>query len=90
LKKLFWRIVLPFFLAILAALARAAHQFGLARRFEGFSGGGIEGEWNPKEHCESLRHALQWGREAEAYQSHLKEAEQIEKERRRRASWTER
>jgi hypothetical protein len=38
----------------------------------------------------ALRNTLQWGKEAEEYETDLEEADEIEKERRRRSSWVER
>jgi len=38
----------------------------------------------------AFRNSLHWGKEAEDFESHLKEADEFEKERRRRASWRER
>ncbi|HET9365136.1 MAG TPA: hypothetical protein VFP71_09035 [Candidatus Angelobacter sp.] len=38
----------------------------------------------------AFRNTLRWGKEAEEFESELKEADKIEKERRRRASWVER
>jgi uncharacterized membrane protein len=38
----------------------------------------------------ALWNTLRWSKEAEVYESELKEADEIEKERRRRSEWTER
>ena len=95
LAKFFWRIVLPFLLA----LATAIWEFLPASR-----GGGILNVGNDLEHgvviglyaaifCASFgiafRNSLRWGKEAEGYESHLKDADAIEKERRRRSRWKE-
>lgn len=37
-----------------------------------------------------LRNTLRWAKEAEEYEVHLKEADEIEKECRRRSAWIER
>jgi len=38
----------------------------------------------------ALWNTLRWSKGAEAYESELKEADEIEKERRRRSEWNER
>ena len=94
--RLFWRIVLPFVLALVIAVSEIMELLG--RR-----GGGGCCPSGP----ESLLWAqilfvviifcvlfgiafwntLHWGKEAEQFEAELKEADEIEKERRRRASW---
>ena len=95
LAKFFWRIVLPFLLA----LATAIWEFLPASR----SGGFLAGASDLERHlmlglyaaifCASFgiafRNSLRWGKEAEGYESHLKDADAIEKERRRRSRWRE-
>ena len=38
----------------------------------------------------ALRNTLRWSKEAEVFESELREADKIEKERRRRSEWIER
>jgi hypothetical protein len=94
LARLFWRIILPFLLALLIAAITVMEASGRFR--VGFSGGGGIGFllctvalfclpvgiafWN----------TLRWGKEAEEFESHLKDAGEIERERQRRKKWIER
>lgn len=91
LSKIFWRLVLPIVLALLFAIAWMLEFTGRASRSLG--GGGsivglyvnaalflacvVVGLWN----------TLRWGKEAEEFETELKEADEIEKERRRKSSW---
>jgi hypothetical protein len=40
--------------------------------------------------CLVVANTLRWSKEAEVFESELREADKIEKERRRRSEWTER
>lgn len=88
-SKLLWRIALPFVLAFVIAVVQILEMEGrLSRSFFpvriSLFGGAIL-------FCVffgiALRNALHWGKEAEEFESELKEADEIEKERRRRADW---
>jgi len=94
--KFFWRIVLPFLVAFAIAIVEL---------LEGSRGGSSPGSNSGFEHyialclyavifCVSFgfafKNSLRWGKEAEEYESHLKEADEFEKERRRRSGWRER
>lgn len=96
LSKLFWRIILPFCLALtLTAIEILGRSGG--------RGSGIHfHNWASEvlaylsillaviSFAIAFRNALRWGKEAEEFESELKEADEIEKERRRRADWIER
>lgn len=98
LAKFFWRIVLPFLLA----LATAIWEFLSSRG--GGRGGVPSGSSDLERHlmaglyaaifCMSFgiafRNSLRWGKEAEEYESRLKEADEVERERQRRSNWIER
>lgn len=92
LSKLFWRIVLPFVLAFLLAIAQVMEIEGrLQMSF--FPDRGSLYTTIPL-FCIlfgiGLRNTLRWAKEAEEYEVHLKEADEIEKKRRRRSAWIER
>jgi hypothetical protein len=94
LAKLFWRIIVPFCLALILT---AIEVFGRP---------GGRGAPSPSwashvlacmyillavvSFAIAFRNTLLWGKEAEEFESELKEADEIEKERRRRSSWIER
>ncbi|HEY2915328.1 MAG TPA: hypothetical protein VGK21_18330 [Candidatus Angelobacter sp.] len=96
LSKLFWRIIVPFCLALILT---AVEIFGRP----GGGGGGIHfHNWASEilaflyillaviSFAVTFRNTLRWGKEAEEFESELREADEIEKERRRRADWIER
>lgn len=95
LAKLFWRIIMPFCLALILT---AIEIFGRPG-----GGSGIHSHnWASEvlaclyillaiiSFATAFRNTLRWGKEAEGFESALKEADEIEKERRRRANWIER
>lgn len=94
MAKLFWRIILPFLLALLIAAITVMEASGRFR--VGHSGVGGIGFL----YCTvalfcllvgiSFWSTLRWGKEAEEFESHLKDAGKIERERHRRKKWTER
>jgi hypothetical protein len=96
LAKFFWRIVLPFLLALATAIWEFLPSSGAGR---GIPSGGsdlahhVVAGLYAAIFCASFgiafRNSLRWGKEAEGYESHLKDADEIEKERRRRSSWRE-
>jgi len=94
LAKLFWRIILPFILAAVIAVIEVMEASGRAR--VGFSGGGGGGfvYVTVALFCVlvgiSFWNTLRWGKEAEDFESHLNDADEIERERRRRSNWIER
>jgi hypothetical protein len=99
LAKLFWRIILPFILALVITIVTVMElngrlHFGFFRaggspfRGAGFLYG------SAVLFCILLGvvfwRTLRWGKEAEDFESHLKDADAVERERRRRARWIER
>jgi hypothetical protein len=102
LSKIFWRLVVPFVFAFILAIAwmleftghtqsgffrtggsivdPLPYHIGLYASAALFLGCLVVGLWN----------TLRWGKEAEEYEADLKEADEIEKERRRKSSWMER
>lgn len=96
LAKLFWRIILPFFLALVLTFIELFGRPG------GGGGATAPDDWSRyvilclytllalASFATGLRNTLSWGKEAEEFESHLKEADEFEKERRRRANWIER
>jgi hypothetical protein len=92
LTKAFWRIILPLLGALILASVRILGLYGRPPRSSVGSGAGliIDGIIFLALVVVSLRNTLKWGKEAEGYEECLKEEEEIEKERRRRSSWTER
>jgi hypothetical protein len=95
--KLFWRVILPLFLALLLAIASWLELEGLGARARVPSGpvhgdmglvlAGLSAALFVYLFIVALRNTLKWGKEAEDYQADLKEAEEIEKLRRARAHW---
>lgn len=91
--KLFWKIILPFVVAFAQAIV-----WVLFGRIPGF---GISSRSpNASVYVSAaifvvclviaLRNTLRWSKEAELFESELREADKIEKERRRRSEWIER
>jgi uncharacterized membrane protein len=99
LTKLFWRIILPFCLALILT---AIEIIGRPGTRVGGGGGTHFHNWASEvlaylfillavtSFVIAFRNTLRWGKEAEEFESELKEADEIEKERRRRADWIER
>ena len=90
--KIFWRIILPFILALVIAIVTVMDMNGRVRmRFLG-GGGSLDGA--AVLFCVLLAinfwRTLRWGKEAEDFESHLKDAEEIERERQRRSNWIRR
>ena len=94
LSKIFWRIILPFILALVIAIAAVMEASGRFRW--GSSGGGGAGFFyvTVALFCVLVGLAfwrtLRWGKEAEDFESHMKDADEIEGERRRLSNWVER
>ena len=90
--KAFWRIMLPSVLALVMAIAGVLEAEGRLR--QGFfpARGSLYGTaiLFSVLFGVSLWNTIHWGKEAEEYESNLKEADQIEKDRRRRSNWIER
>ena len=88
--KAFWRIILPLIGAVVLATIRMLDLYGRSRI--GPKGGGLilDSVVFLGLLAVSLRNSLRWAKEAEDYEKCLKEEEEIEKERRRRSSWTTR
>jgi hypothetical protein len=82
LAKLFWRIIFPWFLGLVIVVMEMIQQ----RRHTFFF---AADEVDSTDEL-TRRNVHEWGQEAEEFQSRLKEADEIEKERRRRADWIER
>jgi ABC-type nickel/cobalt efflux system permease component RcnA len=93
LGRLFWKIILPlvvaFAQAIVWVLFGRIPTFGISSRSPNISVYVsaatfvvclVVAFWN----------TLRWSKEAEVFESELREADKIEKERRRRSEWTER
>jgi hypothetical protein len=91
--RLFWRILLPFVLALVIAVMQMMEMDGRG------GGGGHSSIFDRRLllcidlifFCvlfgTALWNTLRWGKEAEEFESELKEAGETEKERRRRANW---
>jgi ABC-type nickel/cobalt efflux system permease component RcnA len=92
-SKLFWKIILPFVVAFAQAIVWVLFgripTFGISLRAPNISVYVsaatfvvclVVAFWN----------TLRWSKEAEVFESELREADKIEKERRRRSEWTER
>ena len=103
LSFLFWRILLPFVLALLLTLAGLMATGGGAGVFGGYGPGSplhdarmsyfllcLLAVFIIVMFVNELRITLKWGKEAEEFETELKEADEMEEERRRRASWIER
>jgi hypothetical protein len=90
--KLFWRIILPFILALVIAIVGVMDMNGRIRM--GFFGGGGSLYGIAALFCVLLAisfwRTLGWGKEAEDFESHLKDAEEVERDRQRRSNWIER
>lgn len=92
-SRLFWRIILPFFLAVAQAVVWVLFgrlpTFGFSLKSPSVS---VYVSAATFVVClvVALWNTLRWSKEAEVYESELKEADAIEKERRRRSEWTER
>lgn len=91
--RLFWKIILPFVVAFAQALVWVLFgripTFGISSRSPDIS---VYVSAATFVVClaVALRNTLRWSKEAEAFESELREADKIEKERRRRAEWIER
>ena len=91
--RLFWKIVLPFALAFAQAMVWVLFgrlpTFGFSYRSPSVS---VYVSAATFVVClvVALWNTLRWSKEAEVYESELKEADEIEKERHRRSEWTER
>lgn len=98
LSFLFWRILLPFVLALLLTFAGLMGTGGGAGILgDNWPGSPVHDAWNHYFYLlfavfivvmfvNELRITLKWGKEAEEFETELKEADEIEEERRRRAS----
>jgi len=90
LSKIFWRWILPVLLGFSLAFAWMLEFTG--------RGAGFRGEIGPYVNALlfvgclgfNLWKTLPWAKEAEAFETNLKEADAIERERRRRSAWIER
>ena len=82
LAKLFWRIIFPLFLGlvifVMETIQKRRHNFF-------FSADQVDSTDEL-----TRRNVHEWGKEADGFESRLREADETEKERRRRASWIER
>ncbi len=98
ISRLFWRIILPFILALVIALSQMMEMLGRRGGGGGFPSDSGSLLWAHISFCIlvisfcvffgiALRNTLHWGKEAEEFECELKEADEIEKERRRRANW---
>ena len=91
--RLFWKIILPFVVAFAQAtvwvLFGRIPTFGISSRSPNIS---VYVSAATFVVClvVALWNTLRWSREAEVFESELKEADKIEKERRRRSEWIER
>jgi hypothetical protein len=92
LGKLFWRIILPFILALVITIVAVMDMNGRIR--VGFFRGAGSLYGSAALFCVLLAvsfwRTLGWGKEAEDFESHLNNAEEVERERRRRSNWIER
>lgn len=82
LAKLFWRIIFPLFLGLVIVVTETIQK---TRHNFFFSADDVDSTDEL-----TRRNVHEWGQEAEGFESRLKEADEIEKERRRRADWIER
>lgn len=91
--RLFWRIIVPFVVAFVQAVVWVLFGripgFGFSLRAPNISVYVSAATFGV---ClvVALWNTLRWGKEAEVYESELREADEIEKERRRRSEWIER
>jgi hypothetical protein len=91
LSKAFFRIILPFVLAILLGTAELLEMEGRVRtNFFRPSLGMLAIPLFLVFLGIALRNTFRWSKEAEEYESDLKEAAEFERERRRRSTWIER
>lgn len=92
-SRLFWRIILPFVVAFAQAIVWVLFgripTFGIAARAPNSS---VYVSAATFVVCliVALWNTLRWGKEAEDFESHLKDAEEVERERQRRSNWIER
>jgi hypothetical protein len=82
LAKLFWRIIFPLSLGLVIVVMEMIQK----RRHTFF----FSADEVTSTDELTRRNVHEWGQEAEGFESSLKEADEIEKERRRRADWIER
>jgi ABC-type nickel/cobalt efflux system permease component RcnA len=91
--RLFWKIILPFVVAFAQALVWVLFgripTFGISSRSPNVS---VYLSAATFVVClvVALWNTLRWSKEAEVFESELREADKIEKERRRRSEWIER
>jgi low affinity Fe/Cu permease len=91
--RLFWRIILPFVVAFAQAIVWVLFgripSFGFSSRSPNIS---VYVSVAIFVVClaVALWNTLRWSKEAELFESELREADKIEKERRRRSEWIER
>jgi len=95
LKKLFWRIIFPVALALVSAVVELLSKpwgrgFDLPHNWLGYSIALLYLVIPLVFFALALRNALRWAKESEGFELRLKDADQFEKERRRRSSWLER
>jgi hypothetical protein len=92
-SRLFWRIILPFVVAFAQAIVWVLFgripTFGISPRSPNIS---VYVSAATFVVClvVALWNTLGWGKEAEDFESHLKDAEEVERERQRRSNWIER
>lgn len=92
-SRLFWRIILPFVVAFIQAIVWVLFGripgFGFSLRAPNIS---VYVSAATFVVClvVALWNTLRWGKEAEDFESHLKDAEEVERERQRRSNWIER
>ena len=82
LARLFWRIILPLAAGLVILVIENIRQ---RRHTFFFSADDLA----PTDEL-ARKDIHKWGKEAEEFESRLKEADEIEKERRRRSEWMER
>jgi len=95
LKKLFWRIIFPVALALVSAVVELLSKpwgrgLELPHNWLGYSIALLYLVIPLVFFALALRNALRWAKESEGFELRLKDADQFEKERRRRSSWLER
>jgi hypothetical protein len=98
LAKIFWRLILPILLGFMYAIAWMLKS--TSRTPGDFWFLYIPSTYLPRETIDyssfhnpvgvSVWNTLRWGKEAEEFETHLAEADAIEKDRRRRSAWVER
>jgi low affinity Fe/Cu permease len=91
--RLFWRIILPFVVAFAQAIVWVLFGripgFGFSSRSPNISVY-VSAAIFVVCLAVALWNTLRWSKEAELFESELREADKIEKERRRRSEWIER